>query len=128
VDALVAKHAGRVVAYDKLDDAKAGLAEPMPPLRLLSFATPAEATREFVAGVPQAHPAGSTDDPYTDVIWGILTGYDAANALRIAKQYRAIGNQAVGPSPAPRFALSTCPSGVWFLRIRSGAGRAQRSR
>jgi zinc protease len=25
------------------------------------------------------------DDPYTDVLWGILTGYDAADALRIAK-------------------------------------------
>jgi hypothetical protein len=50
VDALVAKHGGRVVAYDMLDDAKAGLAEPMP--RYACFvATPAEATREFVAGV-----------------------------------------------------------------------------
>jgi zinc protease len=116
VDALVAKHGGRVVAYDKLDDAKVGLVEPMP--RYACFvATPAEATREFVAAVHKLT-RRLDDDPYTDVIWGILTGYDAANALRIAKQAEPLEiKRAVAGTEV---ALSTCPSGIWFSESEAG--------
>jgi hypothetical protein len=48
------------------------------------LATPGEAGKKFVAEVHQLT-RKLDDDPYTDLLWGILTGYDAANALRIAK-------------------------------------------
>ena len=116
VDTLVAKHGGRVVAYDTLDDARAGLAEPMP--RYACFvATPAEATREFVAGVHRLT-RKLDDDPYTDVIWGILTGHDAANALRIARQTEPLEiRRAVAGTEV---ALSACPSGIVFSETEAG--------
>lgn len=116
VDALVAQHAGRIVAYDKLEDCRSELIQPMP--RYACFvATPAEAGREFVAKV---HRLTRTldDDPYTDVIWGILTGYDAANALRIAKHSAPliVRRAAAGTEVA----LSACPEGVWFSESTAG--------
>ena len=48
-------------------------------------ATPAEATAGFVAGVHRLT-RRLDDDPYTDVFWGILTGFDAENALAIAAE------------------------------------------
>jgi len=84
VDALVQKHQARVVTYTgSVEQARADLARTFP--RYACFvATPEEAGRMFVVTV---HRMTRTldDDPYTDVIWGILTGYDAADALRIAK-------------------------------------------
>jgi hypothetical protein len=35
------------------------------------------------------------DDPYPDCFWGILTGYDAANALRLAEHQAGV-KQIVG--------------------------------
>ena len=43
-----------------------------------------EVTREWVSKIHQLT-RNLDEDPYTDTIWGILTGYDAANALSIAK-------------------------------------------
>ena len=68
-----------------------GLREALPKLReqfpryACFVATPEEATKEFVASVHQLT-RQLDDDPYPDCFWGILTGYDAANALRLAKQ------------------------------------------
>lgn len=47
-------------------------------------APPEEAGRSFVVDVSRLT-RKLDDDPYTDVLWGIVTGYDAADALRIAK-------------------------------------------
>jgi zinc protease len=116
VDALVVKHGGRVIAYDKLEDARATLADP-PPHYACFVATPAEASRDFVARVHRLT-RRLDDDPYTDVIWGILTGYDAANALRIAKQSEALViKRAVAGTEV---ALSACPEGVWFSESDAG--------
>jgi hypothetical protein len=84
VDALRIKHDGIVISYDS------SLAEALPALRThfpkytCIVATPEEATRRFVA---QAHQVlrQLDEDPYPDTIWGIVTGYDPADALRIAQ-------------------------------------------
>ena len=87
VEALAEKHRDRGVAViewnDSVDEAAAPLAAAMP--RHACFvARPEEAGREFVASVHRL--ARRLDpDPYGDVLWGILTGFDAANALAIAK-------------------------------------------
>jgi hypothetical protein len=51
------------------------------PLYVCFVATPAEATREFVAEVHRVT-RRLDSDPYVDAVWGILTGYDAACGLR----------------------------------------------
>src|SRR2546429_20734 len=74
VRALFAKPGAWLATYDKLEDARVILASRMP--RYACFvATPAEATREFVGQVHRLTRKLDAD-PYTDVIWGILTGYD----------------------------------------------------
>ena len=78
VDALVVKHKGQVIVYEELAQVRAGLTKQAP--RYACFvATSAETTRQFVAEVHRLT-RQLDDDPYTDVLWGILTGYDAANA------------------------------------------------
>lgn len=84
VEALQKKHHGTVIEFDQSID------ETLPELRRLFpkhaclVAKPEEAGRDFVA---QAHALSRQldDDPYPDLIWGIVTGYDASDALRIAK-------------------------------------------
>jgi len=84
VDALAAKHGAKVVLYDKAVTESVEALRNRFPRYACFVATPREATRNFVAEV---HRLTRTldDDPYTDLLWGILTGYDAANALRIAQ-------------------------------------------
>ena len=83
VAALRKKYDARVIVYgDSVGQARAELAQLMP--RYACFvARPEEAGREFVIQVHRLT-RRLDDDPYTDVVWGILTGYDAADALRIA--------------------------------------------
>jgi zinc protease len=55
------------------------------------------------------------DDPYTDVIWGILTGFDAANALRIARHKAPLTIRKVAAGTA--VALDMCEEGVWYCEL-----------
>ena len=82
VAALDSKHHAEVVKVDSLDDALPRLRE-WHPKHTCFVATPAEATREYVAKVHQLT-RQYDDDPYTDTLWGILTGFDAANALTLS--------------------------------------------
>ena len=85
VKALVANHEGAaVVSYDKhVEESLDALRERHP--RYTCFvATPTEAGRQFVADVHRLT-RRLDEDPYTDTLWGVLTGYDSDNALRIAK-------------------------------------------
>jgi zinc protease len=52
-------------------------------------AEPKEASREFVAQVHRLT-RRLNEDPYTDCFWGILTGYDATNALHIVRQTKPL--------------------------------------
>jgi len=51
------------------------------------------------------------DDPYTDTFWGILTGYDAANALEIAAWDRPLVVRKVGAGT--EFAMEMVTEGIW---------------
>lgn len=84
VDALRQKHQAAVVVYGgDVAESRSELGRIMP--RYACFvARPEEAGRAFVVSV-QRLTRRLDDDPYTDVIWGILTGYEAADALRIAE-------------------------------------------
>jgi zinc protease len=115
-DALVAKHHGQVLAYDQLSQAQAELTRLRP--RYACFvATPAEATRQFVADVHRLT-RRLDDDPYTDVLWGILTGYDAACALRIAKCKEPLVIERA--AAATDIELALCDEGVWYCELKQG--------
>ena len=76
-----------------------------------------------IAGLTAAlrlSPSGLTrrldDDPYTDCFWGIVTGYDAASALRIAQLAAplTIHKAAAGTS----IPLELCQEGVWYSEVK----------
>ncbi len=74
-------------------------------------ATPTEAGRQFVADVHRLT-RQFDDDPYADTLWGILTGYDAANALKIAKHTEPLTIRKV--ASGTEVALDMCSQGVWY--------------
>jgi hypothetical protein len=85
VDSLATRHKATIIQFThSLDEAGPALQKQFP--RYACFvAQPEEAGRAFIA---QAHRLTRKldTDPYTDCFWGVLTGYDAANALAIARQ------------------------------------------
>ncbi|MCP4452217.1 MAG: hypothetical protein GY809_12195 [Planctomycetes bacterium] len=84
VQALQRKHDAAVISFQE------DLIETLPTLKqtlpqyTCFVAMPEEANREFVAQVHRLT-RDLDSDPYTDTIWGIVTGYTAADALRIAR-------------------------------------------
>ena len=84
VAALKEKYDARVIPWNE------GVGEVRQPLAAAGanyacfVARPEEAGRDFVVAVHRLT-RRLDDDPYTDVLWGILTGYDAADALRVAR-------------------------------------------
>ncbi len=115
VAALVDKHGGEVVTYETtLDQAVPALRRSRPRYVCL-VATPAEANKGFVV---QVHRTLRTidDDPYTDAIWGILTGFDAANAVAIARQKQPlVVRRALAGT---EIALDCCQEGQWYCELR----------
>lgn len=83
-DALVKKHRATLMVYDgRVEQVREALSKAFP--RFACFvARPEEADRKFVVALHRMTRA-LDEDPYTDVFWGILTGYDASDALRIAR-------------------------------------------
>jgi len=112
VEALVEKYQDAEVLTwtESLDETLPALRK-QHPHHTCFVATPAEAGRQFVAEVHRLT-RRYDDDPYSDTLWGILTGYDAENALQIA-QHRlplTVHNVASGTEVA----LDMCSQGVWY--------------
>jgi len=80
-------------------------------------AQPAEAGLDFVRSVHRLT-RKLDSDPYTDTRWGILTGYDAANALEIAKESKplVIRHTVSGTE----LALDRCESARTFSELVAG--------
>ena len=126
VGELRQKHAAAVITY------QASVDEALPALRKLFpryacfVAQPTEVSRGFVTQVHRLT-RRLNDDPYPDCFWGILTGYDAANALRIARcsEPLIIRKVASGtPIPLQQFDEGKCyselDSGRMMSRERGG--------
>jgi len=117
VAALRDKHAAELLVYEKSPgESLAALRRVMP--RYIGFvARPSEAGREFVA---EAHQLTRQldDDPYTDALWGIITGYDAESALRIVRQKEplVIHRAAAGTE----IELPACEEGLWYCELNQG--------
>ncbi|GAB4139072.1 MAG: hypothetical protein Kow0040_26860 [Thermogutta sp.] len=117
VTALSAEHQAAVLTYEQVPE------ESLPELRKLFpryvcfVARPAEAGREFVARVNRLV-RRLDDDPYTDARWGILTGYDAGDALRIAQHREPLLIRRV--AAGTEIALSVCEEGRWYSELTPG--------
>jgi hypothetical protein len=99
-DALVRKHDGQLIMIEK-SPWESGLELVARRPDFVCFVLPPEdAGRDRVANIHRMT-RQLNEDPYTDVMWGILTGYDAADALRIAKQKEPLvirrGYTSMGP-------------------------------
>ena len=118
VDALRQQHDATVLVYPgPVTEVRAALADVFP--RTACFvARPEEAGRDFVVAVHRMTRA-LDDDPYTDVLWGILTGYEAADALRIAqhKEPLTVRRAAAGTG----IDLGVFDEGRWFSEGEKGA-------
>lgn len=115
VQALKTKHSAQVILFtNELTEVLPALRASFP--RYVCFvARPTEATREFVAAVHQLT-RRLNDDPYTDCFWGILTGYDATNALAIARQNKPLTIRKV--ASATTLPMDMIEAGVCFSELQ----------
>lgn len=114
VEALESKYADkfqcrRIVwnadATEALDALKA-----FQPRYVCFVAKPDEVGREFVISVHQML-RKLDDDPFTDAVWGIVTGFDATDAQRMARVAPTTVRRAAGGTSIP---LEFFESGVWY--------------
>ncbi len=117
VDALAKKHDAKVIVFDgDVATALPQLKEQFP--RFTCFvARPTEAGKEFVANVHRITRQLDAD-PYTDTTWGILTGYDAANALRIASHSEPLTIHKV--ASGTELAMDMIEEGKWYCELVKG--------
>ncbi len=115
VGALKDKYEGAVVIeYEKnVGEALGGLKKAFPKYTCF-VAKPSEAGRAFVADVHRMT-RKLDGDPYTDTIWGVLTGFDAANALRIAKAKKPLVIKKV--ASGTELAMDRVVEGKWYCEL-----------
>ena len=130
VDALRTKYAASIITWQSgVREAQGDLAAAMPNYTCF-VAPPQECGRDFVVAVHRMTRRLDAD-PYTDTLWGILTGYTADDALRIARQREPLTLRKVlsGTSGAPFGAFD---EGAVFderkaggMRLKSADGKVQ---
>src|SRR6056297_956494 len=104
------ENASVITWSDDVDEALPSLTRIHP--RFTCFvATPTEASRQFVADVHRMT-RRFDGDPYADTLWGILTGFDAANTLAIAKHRAPLTVENV--ASGTEIALEMCAEGIWY--------------
>lgn len=85
VDTLAAKHDAAVILYPHHVTESLGELTALFPRYACFVAPPTESGRRFVTAVHRIT-RKLDSDPFGDLIWGILTGFEAADALRIARE------------------------------------------
>lgn len=117
VEKLKSKHAATVLTWKSSpEETLPGLKKDMPK-HTCFVAKPEEATREFVQTVHRLTRKLDAD-PYTDTKWGILTGFDAANALEIASEEKPLTIHNVGSGT--ELAMDRIESGTWYCELKKG--------
>jgi len=111
VAALKDKHNASIITYDASVDESLAALKRLFPRHTCFVAKPEDAGRAFVAQVHQLT-RKLDDDPYTDTFWGILTGYDADNALAIASHSEPLVVKKV--ASGTEFATEMVTEGQWF--------------
>jgi zinc protease len=114
VETLIEKHRGNKLIYESSPEELLDQLKRLHPRYTCFVVKPTEATRSFVSDVHKLT-RKYDGDPYTDTIWGILTGYDAANALRIAEHNSPLIVRKV--ASGTEVALEMCEEGVWYCEL-----------
>ncbi|MBI5831577.1 MAG: hypothetical protein HZB16_04600 [Armatimonadetes bacterium] len=117
VATLAKRHHAQTLTWAKgVDDAAPALKTAFP--RYACFVAQSdECGKDFVERV-HAMTRAFDDDPYTDCFWGIVTGYDAAAALRIARQDKPLTVRRA--AAATEIALDCCQEGLWYCELNQG--------
>ncbi len=111
-----------VVIRRETDDAAFAKLREVFPKFACFVVTPEEATKENLATIWQGTRA-LDDDPYGDVIWGIITGYDAADALRLTQtKDRPTTKAAAGTS----IALCYFDEGIAYDELKKNLKRVKK--
>lgn len=119
VEALSSKHDGIVIEYENsLSESLPALQAAFPKYTCI-VAKPEDAGRAFVAAAHRLTRQLDAD-PYPDTIWAIVTGYDPADALRIAKHGEplAVKRALTGTVGSP---LDAYDEGVMFNELKANA-------
>lgn len=112
IDSLLDRHANAaVLVWEKDVSEVLPVLQRQHPRHTCFVARREEAGRDFVAAVHQLTRQYDAD-PYTDTLWGILTGYDAENALAIAKTDKPLAVKKI--ASGTELALELCEQGVWY--------------
>jgi zinc protease len=117
IAALEAKHRDRtpvIVTWKRAPEEAVATLAAGRPRHACFVARPEEATREFVAAVHRLT-RRLDDDPYGDVLWGILTGFDATSALAIAKTNEPLTVRRV--TAGTELAMDRVVEGVWYCEL-----------
>lgn len=117
VSKLQQKHSGRILTFTGSVDTALPELKALHPRWTCFVARPDEAGRAFVQTVHRVT-RQLDDDPYTDTLWGILTGFDAANALEIASQEKPLTVHKAGSGT--ELAMDRIESGTWYCELRKG--------
>lgn len=98
---LCHKHAGCMYIYnDKVEEVLPELRTQMPAY-ICFVGVPEECSREFVVQVSRMTRQLDTTHPYGDALWGIITGYTAEDAQRIASRSEPLVIRQVATSMGP---------------------------
>jgi zinc protease len=118
VAALQEKHAAAIVSWDRSIDRALPALQAQRPRFACFVARPEECTREFVIAVHRLT-RRLDDDPYGDCIWGILTGRDEGDLLRIVgRDAPLLVRRGAGGTFVP---LEHFHSGVFWHECEAGA-------
>ena len=111
VRGLAFKYDAPILVYkDKVEQVKPELVKRMPWYTCFVL-RPEEANRNLVTHIHRLT-RKLDDDPYTDTIWGILTGYSAADAARIvATSEPLVLRKAAAGTP---ISLDKFDEGIWY--------------
>lgn len=126
VEALVAKHQAKVVTFEgDIAGAKEALSAQMP-LYTAIVAKPDEIGRAFVAKTHRMMRKLDTD-PYTDTLWGIVTGLSADDALKLVSDDKPLVMKRVVSTTGVNgglfeqgFTVSDGSEGSWWYKGADG--------
>lgn len=114
IDTLVAKHQAEWIPFQHSPKENHAALQTHFPRFVAIVAQPAEVSRQLVVDIHQLA-RQLDDDPYTDFFWGIVTGYNASNALAIARETSplTIRKAAAGTE----LAMDMIDEGLWFCEL-----------
>lgn len=118
VDTLAERHPGaRILEFTATPGEKAAALRAEAPRHLCWVARPVELGKEPVAAL-HGLARGLDDDPFTDVLWGIVTGRNASAAMSVASPGSPLVVRRV--VSGTEFAMECVEEGKWFSELDQG--------